>query len=254
MVKIVRTKLPIGAILEIEHLEDGSYEVVQEVFELVEDELDDILILIEAEELSVEDEFLQITSYYEQIRRTRQLIIEAINSGVKNFYRPIMDPSITRDRKNIFFKAGSLPADSALSYIQWVELAKKVSPSRNSRLGTRLEYGAFLGVLIKKLVEEGMGIYEAWNTVCIEPKKLGHYRNSENAKDDLELTGSRCVCGFYDLSNTSKILSDDVRNDIFWVTGGDYRFYSRSSPFSFLDYRTDRSLGTGGVGWIVLEK
>lgn len=215
----------------------------------------DDFILIEAEKLSVNDEFMQWGPQTSAERETKKLIIHVITSGVKNFYRPKYDPSFTVDKKNICFVPGEMPA-TGKSYEWWEETAKKYNLERNSRLGTILEYGAFLGVLIKKLVEEGRTVEWAWNAVCNDSKELGHYQNSENARwAFFERTGSREVCGYFDLGNTYKILAEDVTADAVWVAGGCFIQDSTYYPIADLDLTTDRTNGfTYSVGWIVLEK
>jgi hypothetical protein len=182
--------------------------------------------------------------------RTKDLIDEAIGSQVKNFYRPIMDPYFTAN--GIGYVAGKKPAVGK-SYDWWVDTAKKYAPSRKSRLGTRLEYGAFLGVLIKKLVEEGKSVEWAWNAVCNDSKELGHYWNSENAKHEFEPTGSRIICGFYDLANTCKILAEDEEAGGFWLAGCNYNCISYCYSLAALSHLTYRYCGgSNSVGWLVL--
>lgn len=64
------------------------------------------------------------------------------------------------------------------SYNSWIEIVK------NSKwcIGTKSQYIAFLGVLIKRIVDKGWTVDEAWKAVCSDSKKLGHYINSDNAK------------------------------------------------------------------------
>ena len=144
--KKITTKLPVGRIVEIKELPDGAFEVVQEVTEEVVSEnkfvSEDNFILIEAESLSLNDAFMKHKPCTKVEEIAKKLITDAIKAGVKNFYRPIMDPSFAED--GIKFVAGEMPAVGK-SYNWWVDTAKKYEPSHNSRLGTRLEYRAFLG-------------------------------------------------------------------------------------------------------------
>lgn len=249
--KTVVTKLPAGEIIEIKNLADGTYEVTQKV--MVEDKAEDIeLVLIEAESLSLDDEFMKHKPCTESEVITKELIVEAIESGVKNYYRPVMDPSFTAD--GIAYVAGKKPAIGK-AYNSWNKIAKEFNPSRNSRLGTRLEYGAFLAVLIKMLIAEGKSIKWAWNAVCNDSKELGHYCNSENAKRGYEPTGSRLICGFYDLVNTCKILSADRESDGFWLAGGSTWRYSHECPLASLrHYNVRLREPTSNVGWIVFPQ
>lgn len=211
------------------------------------------LILVEVENLSLNDEFMSYVPKTEEEKNTKLLIIEALSKNVRNFYRPKYDPSYTDDETGICFVAGKRPAVEK-SYDWWVENARKYDSKRNSRLGTALEYGAFLGVLIKKLVEEGMPVESAWNAVCNDSKELGHYWNSENPKHNFENTGSREVCGFYDLGNTFKFLAEDIESGGFWVAGGYFYYQSNVKPIAKLCRGDRRKVGYGcAVGWVVLS-
>ena len=261
--KNVLTKLPAGEIVEIKKLADGTFEVTQKV--LVEEcgiskqshsisksvVLDTRFVQIEAESLSLDDEFMKYQPPTNRGAWIKEFIAEAINFRVKNFYRPIMDPSFTEG--GIEYVAGKMPAVGK-SYNWWFDIAKEYNPYLNSRLGTRLEYGAFLGVLIKKLVEEGYPVGLAWASVCNDSKELGHYCNSAIAECILEPTGSRCVCGFYDLANTYKILAEDIEEGGYWLAGGGYNLNSYDGAIAVLYHCESRlNINLGGVGWIVLS-
>lgn len=260
--KTVITKLPAGDIVKIEKLPDGTFEVVQNVYEQ-ETAVSKIFTnrpkitlkyrLVDAENLSLDDKFMKHKPKTDREEETKALIKEAIEKGVKNFYRPIMDPSFTKTGENICYEKGRGPAVGK-SYNWWKKVAEEYCPERNSRLGTRLEYGAFLGVLIKNLVADGKSISWAWNAVCNDSKDLGHYWNSENAKHKVEPTGSRRVCDYYDLGNTCKILTEDNEAGGFWLAGGDYSTQSYHCPLADLDYLyDDLNIDYCAVGWLVLS-
>jgi len=257
--KTVEIILPAGEAPEIIRLEDGRYKVVQMVEEVIE-ELDNEtklfdgdLILIEAEKLSMNDTFMKYKPKTDEEKEAKKLISEAIKKKVKNFYRPKYDPSFTKDGNGICFISGKKPAVGK-SYNWWYDIAKKCNPELNSRLGTRLQYGAFLGLLIKKLIKEGKTVEWAWNAVCNDSRELGHYWNSENAKHDFEPTGSRMICGFYDLANTYKILAEDEEAGGFWLAGGHSYKDGYYYPLADLsrDYNRNRS-SVDSVGWLVLS-
>jgi len=214
---------------------------------------EDAFILVEAENLSMKDKFMNYWPKTKWEVVTKKLICEAIRSGVKNFYRPKYDPSFAAEGDGIQFVARKWPAVGK-SYEWWVDAAKKYAPARNSRLGTKLEYGAFLGVLIKKLVEEGWSVKKAWKAVCRDSKELGHYWNSENTKNKIERTASRGICGFYDLANTYKILAGDNKVGGFWVAGGVWYYYSCYYPIAKIDLCTSSLGDKSVVGWIVLSE
>ena len=181
----------------------------------------------------------------------RALLEEVIKKGIADFWRPRMDPTLD-EVENICFKVGKKPAVGK-SYNWWRKKARKFNLGRKSRLGTKSEYIAFLGVLIKELVAEGWSKKDAWHAVCNDSRKLGHYYNSENGKHDFEPTGSRAIAGFYDLANTCKILVEDEYSGAFLLAGG-YSFYGSDRPLAELgrSHLWDRCLSYS-VGWIVLE-
>ena len=132
-------------------------------------------------------------------------------------------------------------------------------PDRHSRLGTKYEYIAFLGVLIKKLVEEcKWSVAEAWHAVCNDSKELGHYLNSEYSKCSFEDTGMREICGFFDLANTFKILAEDEDDSIgaFLLAGGTHDLFSDDYSLARLGGRSTNcdNCCTMSVGWFVLSK
>ena len=207
------------------------------------------VVLVEASKLSLDDEFMKYKPQTNQEKAFKNLISNAINSGLKDFYRPVLDPSFNDDMTGICYEFGRKPAVGK-SYKWWVNTAKGFM--QNSRLGTRYEYVAFLGLLIKKLVENGWSISESWRAVCTDSEELGHYRNSSDAKHAFEDTGSREVCGFYDLANTFKILAEDKEAGGLWLAGSDCYFGSVICPladFEHFNYRDDDF--ASGVGWLV---
>ena len=264
--KTVETKLPAGEIIEIKRLFDGTWVIKQKISEENKttskktSSISKNTILgdlkyrcVEAESLSLDDEFMKHKPKTERERATKALVEVAIEKEVKNFYRPIMDPSFTKIGKNICYEKGRLPAIGK-SYNWWKKVAEEYCPERNSRLGTRIEYGAFLGVLIKNLVADGKSISWAWNAVCNDSKDLGYYWNSENAKHKVEPTGSRQICEYYDLANTCKILAEDDEAGGFWLAGGSCYGFSDVCPLADLCHYFNRSSDRNiSVGWLVLS-
>lgn len=214
-----------------------------------------MFVLIDASKLSLKDEFMCYCPRIPQCEDIKRLITRAINKGIKDYYKPLVDPSVDENGK-IYFKAGNKPALGHYSYNWWEKKAKEFCPDCGSRLGTKLEYVAFLGVFIKSLVETGWNVTDAWGAVCYDSKELGNYRNSKNARLYPELTGSREVCGFYDLANAYKILAadEDEESGVFWLAGGCFANDCSSSPVADLcHYNLRDSPGTCGVGWLVLS-
>ena len=134
-------------------------------------------------------------------------------------------------------------------------MLKEYNPSRNSRQMTRTEYACRNLYLIQKFVESGYEI-AAWEAVCDDSRKIGHYCNSDNPKNDFEPTGSREVCGFCDLGNAWKFLAEDPWEEAgcFWAAGGGYHDYSCNNPVAdlFHSYGVDDG-NVNGVGMLALD-
>lgn len=207
--------------------------------------------IVEASKLSLKDNFMKYKPQTKEQKRLKKSLEQSIKEGLKDFRRPIMDPSVDEDGK-ITFKAGNTPAVGKNCY-WWEENAKAFMPEKDSRLGSLKEYDAFLGTLIKYLVnEKNWSVENAWKAVCDDSKKLGHYWNSENAKYTFEPTGSRPVGKWNDLANTYKIVGNSDTG--FSVCGGNYGNYSINCPLA--DVSTDYSPSSSrnySVGWLVLS-
>ena len=224
--------------------------VVQE--KTVVENLQDAFVLVEASKLSLRDEFMKHKPKTKREERFKKQLTDVIKKGVKDFWRPKYDSSFNEEGMGICYVEGKRPAVGK-SYNWWHKAATAYCPERHSRLGTKSEYVAFLGVLIKKLVENGWKVEEAWSAVCYDSKELGHYRNSENAKHAFEDTGSREICGFFDLANTYKILADDEEAGGFWLAGGRYFDHGNFIPLADLGHYNNQDCDIGSsVGWLVL--
>jgi len=262
-VKEIKINVPEGQLISVE-VKDGvctlRFEVAEEIISEVKEsevassiqEEDDIFVCIKASELSLDDKFMRYQPKSRRERDFKALLEEVIKKGIEDFWRPRMDPTLD-EAGNICFKAGKRPA-ICKSYKWWRENAKQFNPKRKSRLGTKTQYVAFLGVLIKALVAEGWTVSEAWCAVCNDSKELGHYCNSEDAKHVFEPTGSRAIAGFYDLANTRKILAEDEEAGWFWLAGGTGGNYSYYYPLAVLGHYDLCNLDIGNsVGWLVLS-
>ena len=211
--------------------------------------------LIEASTLNLNDEFMRYEPENREEKELKEWLSEVIKSGLKDFYRPVLDPSFNDDKTGICYEFGRKPA-VGMTYKWWEKAARKFN--KNCRLGTIDEYVAFLGVLIKKLIETGWSASEAWMAVCRYSCEIGNYRDSKDSKEELENTGSREVCGFYDLANTQKMLAD------FLIAGGYYYlcsycnssladFFSCCHYFSDENYAYNKEEHHYAVGWLVIE-
>lgn len=208
--------------------------------------------IAKASTLHLADEFLKHDPATEAQTRFKKALIWAIKSGLSDFRAQRMDACFDEEG-NICFKAGMKPAVGK-SPNWWKETAKKFMPEKGSRLGTTKERIAFLGLLIKYLIEEkGYAVSDAWKAVCDQSKDLGHYWDSENAKHDFEPTGSRQVGEWYDLANTCKITEDDEAGG-FSLVGGIYNNFGDFYPLAVV-YRINDPYDDYNVssGWLVLS-
>ena len=255
-----------GKICGFTEIGDGAYSFVIEtdvldknqevVSTTTKHQENNTFVLVEASKLSLDDEFMDHEPTNEREEILKEGLTKVIRKGIKDFYRPRYDPSFNGDETGVIFKAGNKPAVGK-SYNWWKKVAIEFMPERNSRLGTKSEYVAFLGVLIKKLVEdEKWSVAKAWDAVCNDSRELGHYWNSEDAKYDFEDTGKREICGFFDLANTCKNLAEDEDDCTggFWRAGGGCDYDGDDNPLADLRRRTVLINDRGySVGWIVLS-
>jgi len=214
----------------------------------------DEFILVEASKLSLDDFFMQYIPKTRCEEAFKRRLTEVIEEGVKDFWRPKYDPSFIKDKAGICFVSGNKPA-MGKSYKWWDETAKKFWPEHGSRLGTKEEYVAFLGCLIKKLVEEnGRFDYKVWDAICNDPLNLFPYYDPDE-KVSYELTGAKAICGFFDLANTYKILAKEKNDEGFWIAGGNYYVNADCDPLADLCHSYDVNKPNNiSVGWLVLEK
>ena len=267
MMREIEISIECGQIIKAEVKEDGSCSLLIKVKDGVnlskdvfrfseikneEQALEEVLVLVEASKLSLTDAFMKHEPNNSSEKEFKELLTKVIKKGVKDFWHPKYDPAFGAEG-GICYMPGESPAIGK-SYDWWYKIAKTVMPSRHSRLGTKSEYIAFLGVLIKKLVESGYSVDEAWAAVCYESTKLGHYWDSENACQKFEPTGLREVCGFCDLANTFKLVQPDDNEEGFWAVGGDYFHTGYYAPLACMAFYIVRhGVHRHSTGWIVME-
>ena len=239
-----------GGKIEIFSIPEG---LNQEEIKGTQEYIDKYFPIAKASTLSLEDEFLKHEPETNQQTRFKNALNSAIKSGLSDFRAQRMDACFDEEG-NICFKAGMKPAVGKLSVKDWKRVAKEFMPEKGSRLGTTKERIAFLGLLIKYLIEEkGYEVKDAWKAVCDQSKDLGHYWDSENAKHEFEDTGSRQIGEWCDLGNTCKITEEDEASG-FSLVGGGYGSNGDSYPLADLG-----SIGGPidvycySVGWFVLS-
>jgi len=216
-----------------------------------------MFVLIEASKLRTDDKFMLYKPRTRNEAKFKNQLSSVITKGIKDFYRPRIDPSFTDDGKGICYIPGRKPA-VGMTCNWWREKAIEFDKERKSRLGTRSEYIAFIGVLMKQLVSVGWDVEIVWRIFCNDSLRLGHYYNEQaDARGELELTGSLRVRQFFDLVNTYKILTEDDSIFIrYWLAGGCCDVISYLVPITSLEQASgvDYVKREFGVGWLVLEK
>lgn len=209
--------------------------------------------IVRASTLSLDDMFLRNEPETRKQCDFKALLTSAIESGLKDFRAQRIDPSFD-DNGNIVYGSGQMPAVGK-SPNWWKENAIKFLPEKRSRLGTNKEHIAFLGLLLKYLVdEENYTVSDAWKAVCDQSKGLAHYWNSEDSKRSLEPTGSRKIGEWYDLANTYKITTDENTASSFFHEGGHCQCNGESFPLTTSSKIIYPDIFYfGSVGWIVLD-
>ena len=204
-------------------------------------------ITVEGSDSQIYFDMLKYTPASETEKKFLEFLKEAVDAGVKTFKVPVCDPSID-ENGSLKFVAGCKPA-VGYSYNELEELAI----NNGVQLGSKNQYILFLATIIHRLVEEGWSKADAFYAVCTNSIKLGHYWNSEKARHNLEVTGSRKIAGKCDLVNTYKILRNDEKAGGFWIAGGFYCGFGDDGPLARLDLDDDYDdLYFGSVGWFVL--
>lgn len=247
-----------GRITKAQVMPDGSCKVMVELATATTEDttchlLEGIFRKVPASELRLDNAFMKHKPKTKAELKFKEELETAIKNGLQDFWRPVYDPSFD-DNGRICYEPGRMPAVGK-SYNWWKENAKKYAPERGSRIGTKSEYIAFLAVLIKDLVASRKSVEWAWNAVCNDSKKIGHYWNSKDAKHAFETTGSRDICGWYDLANSYKILVEDEEAGGCWLAGGFCNYYSFFFPLADLCHYDSRYFDfNGGCGWLVLTE
>ena len=257
--KLVLSAPESGKITQVKIADDGksveviiTTEVVQEQQPAVmnTENFDEVFPIIDPSKL-VGHKLLKHKPKTKRQKRLLADIRKGIDLKLPAFRAPCMDPS--EEDGKIVFKPGNRPAVGHPS-VWWDETWKKFMPSKNSRSGTELHWAAFLGMLMKYLIDDkNYSVAAAWEAVCDDRRKRGYYWNSKDANNDLELTGSRKVGAFFDLANTCKILKKWEGSD-FLLAGGfcnvDSGFYPLADLF---DIEYPDSNYCFSVGWPVLD-
>lgn len=132
------------------------------------EEFEKMFPIVDIENVSLQDNFMQYEPETDLEKRVKANIIRAKEIGMKNFRKPCMDPSFADDGETIIYCAGEEPAVNK-SALWWYEKASKLMPEKNIRMIDDLQKDAWLGILIKELVEDEIyEVKEAWKAVCVD--------------------------------------------------------------------------------------
>ena len=217
---------------------------------------DNRLVKIDPQEPGFFDEVLNFKSTNKSINDFIEAVAEVKEARIEAFYRPIYDPSDAGDHLVAYMK-GMRPA-TGHSYNWWVKTASNMPAveGRHWCVAREYHYYALLVWLNKQLIKAGKNVGENLKQIIIDSKELGHYYNSEGSTkgDDFEPTGSRCICGIYDLANVFKILAcSNQEAGGFWLGGGDCSNYSNNNPLANLSHDANVDFGNDySVGMLVL--
>lgn len=82
---------------------------------------------------------------------------------------------------------------------------------------------------------------------------MGCYKNSrENSLQNVELSGTRFICGVADLASTYKILACDKNSGFYYIAAGSISVSGNESPLARIIATDDeRCPHAEGVGWYV---
>lgn len=204
------------------------------------------------------DAVLNFRTSNENINLFIEAVEEVKNANLEDFYTPIYDPSEGSGEPPIIYEKGNKPAVGH-SYNWWVETASKMPAVEGRMWDVASEYQryAFLVDVVNKKVKSGESLADALDEVVNDSTELGHYYNSKDSTKgkSFEPTGSRCVCGFYDLANTYKILKcSNKEAGGFWVAGGLCDGNGYDYPLADLDLYSDvGNDDSDGVAMLVLS-
>lgn len=132
--------------------------------------LDKYFPIVEVSRFSLEQKFMKHkpVSYNEEW--VMKNLTSALKSGLKNFRRPVMAPSLKGEQ--IVYEEG-LESAVGKSAWWWKENARLFLPEKNSRVGNELNFAATLGQCINQLVEEKeYDVRTAWHEICNDSRKV----------------------------------------------------------------------------------
>ena len=209
--------------------------------------------IVRASSLTLKDDIFKYVPTTENQKDFMEMLLEAVEVGVKDFRAQAMDPSMDEEG-SLIYKANQEPfVDKSAD--EWNRMALDFLPEKSSRLGTMNERIVFLGLCIKYLVKrKRYTMQNAWKAICDQSNMLGNYWDSmSGARSDFEHTGHRKISYWYDFANTFKIVTDNEISD-YLQTSGDYTCCGNENPLTgFYLIASPEIKLESSTGWIVMD-
>lgn len=204
--------------------------------------------IVRASELSLKDKIFQHKPNTDRQMEFRDRLVSVIESGIPDFRAQSCHPLFDGKKRCLYYNRGQYFWPAAMSNIKWKIVAEEFCPSKKSRLGYEKERNAFLGVIIKLLVEERhYSLENAWYAVCDNSEEIARYRLNDKKYNS--------IGGFQDLGNGYSITLSDKEDGVFIYFGGkpddrgDYRpLINTIRDTTRADYVCDIA-----TGWVVTE-
>lgn len=177
--------------------------------------------------------------------------------GMPDFRAQAMDPYINAKGEVCYEEYCN--AEIKKSAKDWDKELKNFLPQMNSRMGTKLQYSAFLGLLIKQLVEERQyNLKRAWYEVCNDSSKIANCWDSPRYTTKYgvkEPSGSRKIGKWYDLGNTRKIvIAEQNMQYKYYSCGSNYATEGFIHPLTFsMILLTPSKPDYDSTGWCVMD-
>ena len=160
----------------------------------------------------------------ERQKRFKTDVMRALDNMPKEGFRwiPIYEPSMDTNG-NLQYVSGANVLSNLNSYT-WEGIFHNYSPENGSKMSSITTY--FL--LLLRLLKDGFATVEQ---LADNSNEIGHYCDSENAKDGFEKTGERQLGGLYGIAgNTYKIVRNSESSSGISLVGGYYDVYGYKFP------------------------
>ena len=209
-------------------------------------EYEEMFPIVDIESVSITDSFMAYNPTTPNQTRVRRDIRTAKRKQMKNFRRAELIPSFQEDGRSICYEVDGRPAVGRTPK-WWRDILEKFDSEKNSRMGNILEYDAFLGTVIKRLVEkENYSVEKAWEIVC--DSRINSW-NLERSKSE----GKEIIGKVYDRENIRQIVHGYQGTD-FLLIGSLYEKGSMVSPIATIEeVESPASYYEKATGWLVLD-